>query len=142
MDKILKESNLQILSDRLHEIGSPYTVAVQYLRTLKDLYHLMVSKRLASNWQKIIDDFRRHFDMCYDLELINMTPKCHMLYDHLWQWIDATGETLFFADTSGKCPLLIFLHRILHYVQFHQILRPFLENTCSTKHYCSNPLEF
>ena len=102
MDKIVKESNLEKLSAKLHRIGSPFTVAVPYLRSLRNLYHLMVSKTLASNWRTVIDDFRRHFDMCYDLKLVNMTPKCHMLYDHLWQWCDETNETLFFADTSGK----------------------------------------
>ena len=104
MDKICQESNLEKLSAKLNKIGSPYSVAVQYLRTLKNLYHLMVSKKLASNWKRVINDFRHYFDICYDLKLVNMTPKVHMLYDHLWQWCHETGETLFFADTSGKCP--------------------------------------
>ena len=103
MDKIVKESSLEKLSAMLHRVKSPFTVAVPYLRSLKNLYHLMVSKKLASNWEVVINDFRSHFDMCYDLELVNMTPKVHMLYDHLWQWCDERGETLFFADTSGRC---------------------------------------
>ena len=56
------------------------------------------------DYKQVIKRFREQFDrMYYDLELLYMTPKVHMLYDHLEEWMDDNeGETLFFADTSGR----------------------------------------
>ena len=102
IEKIIKEENLQMLHDMLVEVDSDFLLAVDYLRSLRSLHRLMVSKTLDKEYPKIIGDFRVLFDQLYDLGLINETPKCHLLYSHLEEWFRETEETLWFADTSGK----------------------------------------
>ena len=92
-----------MLYDILVKEQFDYLIAVDYLRSLRALHHLMVAKTLdKENYKKIIDKFRHLFDATYDTGLINETPKCHLLYCHLEEWFDKTGETLWFADTSGE----------------------------------------
>ena len=104
LDKVLQEKNLRRLEELLTEERSPYADSVDYLRSLKAVYSIMVAKTVAPDYKQVIKRFREQFDrMYYDLELLYMTPKVHMLYDHLEEWMDDNeGETLFFADTSGR----------------------------------------
>ena len=101
MDKLLLDHNLQILSDRLQEINSPYVRAVKYLKSLKVLYSRMVAKTRSDDYRDVIDTFRELFDEMYDIGLVNFTVKIHMLYHHLEDFMYETGGTLFLADTSG-----------------------------------------
>ena len=104
MDKILLDQNLQKLSERLSAEGSEYVLAVDYLKSLRSLYSTMVSKTLSSDFRDVIQRFRGLHDQLFDMKLINCPPKVHMIYDHLQDFMEETGETLFFADTSGILP--------------------------------------
>ena len=83
MDKLILDHNLEKLHQELAKIKSPFLRAVDYLRALKSLYQLMVSKTLSEDYPDVIDRFRDLFDEMYDVKLINFTPKIHMMYHHL-----------------------------------------------------------
>ena len=102
ISKIIREDSLMMLSDMLTEINSKFLISVDYLRSLKDLHVLMVSKSLDPNFPTIIQRFRDRFNDCFNLGLIRETPKCHLLLDHLEDHMVMTNETLWYADTSGK----------------------------------------
>ena len=37
----------------------------------------------------------------YKMGIINMTPKCHVLFHHLEEIFSSTGQTLALSDCSG-----------------------------------------
>lgn len=92
----------------LEKIGSQFMVAIDYLRSLRALHTLMVSKTLDTEYPRIIREFRALFDKVYKLGLVEETPKCHLLYDHLEDYFDTTNETLWYADTSGNVKIIFF----------------------------------
>lgn len=104
MDKIIREDNLVLLSECMEksEILSRYMVAVPYLRSLRNLHSLMVAKSLNVEYPRIIQEFRDLFDQCFNIGFLSETPKVHLLYSHLEDHFRDTGETLWYADTSGE----------------------------------------
>ena len=104
MDKLIREDSLVKLSDLLKKIKSKFLVSVDYLRILKKLHSMMVSKTLAPDieYKTAIKEFHVLFDRVHHLELVNETPKIHLISDHLEDWFDKTRMTLWWADTSGK----------------------------------------
>ena len=99
MNKILKPENIEKLRNLLKE--SPNVVIIDYLQSLQSLYLCMVQKSLDTNYQTIINNFKKLFDKCYSLGLLNETPKVHCLYEHLQERCELMNESLYFADTSG-----------------------------------------
>lgn len=91
-----------MLTDLLMRAKSNYVISVDYLRALRSLHTLMVSKQLDPEYPRIISNFRGLFDACFRLGMIKMTPKIHLLYHHLEDHMRETNETLWYADTSGK----------------------------------------
>lgn len=115
LDKLIREKSLQRLSELLIEENSPYLIAVEYLRSLKKVHSLMVSKTLDEEaYPTVLKEFRALFDQVHHLALVNETPKIHLISAHLEDWFRTHRETLWWADTSGnnyisKCGLsLIF----------------------------------
>ena len=106
IEKIIREDHLVMLSEELIKVKSKYVIAVDYLRSLRSLHSLMVSKTKNPEYKTIIDKFRVLFDQCFDLGLVTETPKCHILYCHLEEWFDEHEETLWWADTSGEVTIM------------------------------------
>ena len=80
MDKIVSESSLEKLSQMLQREKSDFLVAIPYLRSLRNLYHMMVSKSLVENWEQLVKEFQHYFDLCYAVKLVNMTPKVFSIF--------------------------------------------------------------
>ena len=120
IEKIIKEDNLLILTDMLTKAKSKYLIAVEYLRCLRALHSLMVSKLLNPQYKTIINEFRVLFDKCFRMGLVTETPKCHILYCHLEEWFDERKETLWWADTSGE--VTIMFNGEIHLIHFIYLL--------------------
>ena len=135
IEKIIKEDNLLILTDMLTKAKSKYLIAVEYLRCLRALHSLMVSKLLNPQYKTIINEFRVLFDKCFRMGLVTETPKCHILYCHLEEWFDERKETLWWADTSGEVTIMFngeihLIHFILQGVSLYT--QDFVAQTKST----------
>ena len=56
---------------------------------------------LDRNYREIIQIYRKRFLKMYKLGIINMTPKCHVLFHHLEHIMSSTGKSLALSDCNG-----------------------------------------
>ena len=92
----------QMLSGTNASDNPTVKVAIDYLKSLKSLHVLCVSKTRDPNYMKIIEKFRNCFKRAWDLNLINNTPKAHQLLSkiHLEAHM-RSGKTFWYTDTNG-----------------------------------------
>ena len=80
-------------------------VFILFLCLVQKLYKLYYSKELPRNYASIIQEFRYHFDNMYSLEFLTETPKIHILYSHLEDYLDIQAKkdtwSLALADCQG-----------------------------------------
>ena len=74
---------------------------ISYLKTLKELHHLMVAKTLNPDFKIVIDRWRKAFDILHHLYNFSMTEKAHILYHHAETFFLETGNTLHMASAEG-----------------------------------------
>ena len=90
IDKVFK--NLDFLAQKLGPGAIPEG-CVEYLQKLKNLYSMCVSKDLPDDWSNTIREFQVMFDHLYNLCVLSETPKIHILYVHLRQYIEIQAKT-------------------------------------------------
>ena len=108
LDKLMRDPALTDLVYVLDEAGIANGMEIaEYLRSLRDLYAMCVSKELPEDWSRAIDEFSAAFHVCHQLELVSWTPKCHIALTHIREYIELTGRSLYCADTSPTGELML-----------------------------------
>lgn len=74
---------------------------ITYLRSVKELYQVCVSKILVPNFQEVIERWKMAFDQMHNLHHLSMTVKAHNFYHHLETFFSHTGQSLHFASAEG-----------------------------------------
>ena len=103
--QLWEEKNLLKLEQMLTETNEKSHIvraAIDYLKSLKSLHVLCVSKTRDDDYINIIEHFRKCFKKAWDLDLINNTPKAHQLLSkiHLEAHL-RSGKTFWYTDTNG-----------------------------------------
>ena len=78
-------------------------VIAEYCAAILDLHSLSVAKQLdTENYRDRIQIFRDSFLAVYDLkrDLVAATLKVHVAFEHVEQYMEMTGHTMYTGDTS------------------------------------------
>ena len=90
------QSSLQSIDDN-DNVASP---VVDYMRALRDLYHVCVAKDLDSNFAKHIQEYRLRFTTLFKMVKLPWTLKQHIILEHLGEYFSLHRVTL--RATSGE----------------------------------------
>ena len=55
---------------------------VRYLRSLRMVHEISVSRALPSSYPVVMAEFREAFEVVFRLRYANWTPKVHIVYSH------------------------------------------------------------
>ena len=55
---------------------------VRYLRSLRLVHEISLSRALPSSYPVVMAEFRAAFEVVFRLGYTNWTPKCHIVYSH------------------------------------------------------------
>ena len=125
IDRVWREENIELLSKLI--VGDARTVAIvegcqDYILRLKELYamcvryficlfhivwnnldhyQLIYSKELPEDYVDTCHNFRVMFDHLYDMGFLSETPKIHILYSHLQQYLTIQKRA---AEDRGEHP--------------------------------------
>ena len=94
VEKVISEKGLSDLTNMLPDsVAEP---VVKYLRSIRAVYKICVSKSLDPDYQTVFDEFWKNFLVLKehpDIQL-SMTPKVHDIVHHIPQYFEMTATTL------------------------------------------------
>jgi hypothetical protein len=64
------------------------------LNAFKDVKSAVFGTELANNYEEVMKDFKIHLDLAHLASLLPITPKLHIIAEHILQWVEMTGESL------------------------------------------------
>ena len=98
--KLLNEELLVDLQSLLVDDQAVALPVVQYLRALRELYHVCVAKHLDGNFESFIEEYRLRFTALFQLVKLPWTLKQHIIVEHLGEYFSLHRVTL--RATSGE----------------------------------------
>ena len=64
------------------------------LNAFKSVKTAVFGTELSSNYLEVMRDFKIHLDLAHMASLLPITPKLHIISEHIIQWVEMTGDSL------------------------------------------------
>ena len=103
MDIVSRDENLELLREKLEEIGEGYLgqCTVNYIKACKELYSCCVRKKRHPDYKQIIQNYKYNFKIMHGLGYVSATVKAHIIMSHFEPIMTETGMSMFLCDTQG-----------------------------------------
>ena len=71
-------------------------------------FFAFLSKDLPDDWRNTVDEFKHMFDHLYSLQVLTETPKIHILYVHLGEYLEIQSKTDKKSLVLADCQVAIY----------------------------------